>query len=462
MNKKNFQISAAGLKNIVFSSNENNFRFIIGEQEIQMNQLFADFISPRVSHIHHSDPTINSICLNDFIQESKISEITKIIDSEIIDKFQIISKGIKIEIDEETSNKLKILSVFLGNQEMYNEIDKLYPSNTKEEANIDLILQFLQYLNINALPFPIFHDSFFDIISGHFTSIEETKLLKLPKSILYSIISNTHLTITSMDSLFDFITKIFKNDEIEEKSNLNLISFYELLNICDLSENKFKELIETIDPEEITLTLWSKLKNCFYYNFLKNRPNQTFSEPSKNEKKIEWDNNSNNRFKGIITSLGDGNPKSVVDKGIVEITGSSTFSSCYKPRNAVDYEGKSNTQFYTQDASNQWLCFNFKNRRVKPSFYSVRSHARQSNHYNVQNWCIEGSNDGKTWKTLDTRNNDKSLDGNDYSNIFKIQNDLAQNEFYQFLRFRQTGVNTSNNNILIITSLEFFGVIKEL
>lgn len=73
MSKHTFILSSAGLRNIILSSNSENiyinslneefnqFKFIIGQKEIKMNKIFAEFLSPIVSHIHHSDPTINSI-----------------------------------------------------------------------------------------------------------------------------------------------------------------------------------------------------------------------------------------------------------------------------------------------------------------------------------------------------------------------------------------------------------------
>ena len=62
MNKKSFLLSSAGLKNLVQNQNYgDDFKFIFGEHEIQMKNIFAEFISPYVSQIHQSDPTITSV-----------------------------------------------------------------------------------------------------------------------------------------------------------------------------------------------------------------------------------------------------------------------------------------------------------------------------------------------------------------------------------------------------------------
>ena len=90
---KYFHISASGLKNIIFASNENeDFRFVIGSEEIKMRKILADFISPLVSHIHHSDPTIDSLSLNKFIRYEKQEDINKIITTELIENIKKINE----------------------------------------------------------------------------------------------------------------------------------------------------------------------------------------------------------------------------------------------------------------------------------------------------------------------------------------------------------------------------------
>lgn len=82
---KKLVISELGLKNIVSidtkievikrSENESlnfaddNFFFFpkFYDLQIRMNKILAEFISARVSHLHQTDPTINSIIIKYFI-----------------------------------------------------------------------------------------------------------------------------------------------------------------------------------------------------------------------------------------------------------------------------------------------------------------------------------------------------------------------------------------------------------
>ena len=94
MKKKSFILSSAGLKNLVQNqSYGDDFKFIFGEHEIQMKNLFAEFISPYVSQIHQSDPTINSIhfCNKNSTNQSTINYLSEMRD--VFSLFESISKG---------------------------------------------------------------------------------------------------------------------------------------------------------------------------------------------------------------------------------------------------------------------------------------------------------------------------------------------------------------------------------
>ena len=94
-----------------------------------------------------------------------------------------------------------------------------------------------------------------DKIANYFYAADSKELKQLQKPVLYSIICNSNLQITSEDSLFDFINEIFTN----EGENDDIISFYEQIEFCNLSDENFHEFIENLDPSQITNGLWSKL-----------------------------------------------------------------------------------------------------------------------------------------------------------------------------------------------------------
>lgn len=462
MSTKAFIASASGLNNIYLTdSYREDFRFILYDKEIKMKRLYADFISPLVSNIHQTDPTIDSICLNDVIDTDY--KLTDLIDSEFITKINEISKGIPVEIDFEMSNKIRIFSILIRNEELFKSMNSLYPVELNEK-NADLSLQYLQYFSLSNQKesFGFNNEQIIEFISSHFYLIDESKLLKLPKSILYQIITNPKLKVKNEDKLFEFITELFSNGDDKD---FNVKDFYEQIDITALSKEKFSSFIELIEPNEITSLLWNKLKNCFYSEFKQKINESRYSEKLNTNKitTIEYDDNPRHRFNGIISYLGKDDPKSVIANGIISVTASSIYlNDQYKehqPKNVVDFNNDK-MNFISNNDQNSWLLYDFKQRKVKPSHYSIKSHHwGGKGNYHPQNWRIEGSNDNVNWNVLDTRSNEKSLDDKSVSNTFTIKNDF--NDFFRYLRIALNGVSTRNDHFLCFSSLEYFGSILE-
>lgn len=106
MKAKPIILSSSGLKNVVLNKyqEEDDFFFVFGKQNFRMKNIYAEFISPVVSHLHQADPTINMINLGKLIssKEDKIEKMSiSILTTETISLLLQISNGSKIEITEE-------------------------------------------------------------------------------------------------------------------------------------------------------------------------------------------------------------------------------------------------------------------------------------------------------------------------------------------------------------------------
>ena len=252
---------------------DDEFRFIIGKYEVITNRFLADFISPRVSHLHHSDITINSIDLNEFIQDEINSN--EVFNFELIEIFKKIMIGTQIEINFEIGQKLYYLANLLGNEEISNKMKELFNLNL-DKLRVDDCLNYLK-LRSNLID----QKEIIDLISSKFYLIDHSKLLQLPKSALYLILSNENLTLNSEDSLFEFIQKIFSPSENEnfyheDGEYINETMFYELIDFTALSDDKIYEFIDSFDINDITRNLWQKFTKCF--NTIRNKsfkPNPT-------------------------------------------------------------------------------------------------------------------------------------------------------------------------------------------
>lgn len=213
----------------------------------------------------------------------------------------------------------------------------------------------------------------------------------------------------------------------------------------------------------MTSNLWQNVKHFISIASQESRENETRYVKQDKEEKVTFSGSQDDRFKGIISKLGNGNAKSAYQNKIIDITAASYHNSdTYHPSKALEYENNhyhsNDTGNYSKEGHTEWFCVDFKERKVKPSHYSIKSYPSGS--FNLQNWVLEGSNDGKSWKDLDTQNGNKSLEGSNKANTFEVPNS-QNNQFYRYLRIRQTGVSTANDYRLIIASLEYFGLIQE-
>lgn len=455
---KSIFLSSSGLKNVVSrQSKEDDFVFLIGSKEIHMNRFFAEFISPSVSHLNHSDPTNNVIHFdNDKYQD--------IFTQDMVDIIQQISHGYSIELKEDQIHKMRIISIIFDNQELFNKINELYSIDIKENDATQLltVLQNFQYFSPISSSFN--YTGLVEFISSHFFSFDKNGLLKLPMNILYSILSSSHLKIENEDSLLDFIHQIFSNDNSNQKlinsDNIEITAFYEVIEFNNLSEDKFREFLDMFDYNQITGLLWQKLTQCFYINqkkLAKNLNNQRYTQDK--FMRIEYDNDTSHCFQGIIHYLTEKTGGNVDENGTIKVTASSFSSSeNISPRNAVNLEDTKN-YFHARVESNVWLKYDFKDRKVRPTHYSIRSR-RDDSKGNPMNFVIEGSNTDQEndWIILDTQNNISYFNSPNSVQTFQIQMKLKENECFRYLRLRQTGPNTGGSLLyLAISALEYFG-----
>jgi hypothetical protein len=170
------------------------------------------------------------------------------------------------------------------------------------------------------------------------------------------------------------------------------------------------------------------------------------------DKSLHFVPQSDSPLCGIISYLTSQHGGNVSDRGIVNVSWSTAYSSSYSAKNAVDL--LSTSYFQSLNQPNQWLCYDFKNRKIRPTHYSI--HANSSNHW-LRSWIFEGSIDGSIWTELDRRTDDQSTNSNHPIGTFSISNPCE----CQFVRLRQTGVSACGYHYLILHAMEIFGDLVE-
>ena len=162
------------------------------------------------------------------------------------------------------------------------------------------------------------------------------------------------------------------------------------------------------------------------------------------------------KLDGIIAHFTRECGGNVHDKGIVNVTASS-FDDSHPPKNVLDLVGP--LYFSAKDQNGVWICFDFKERAVIPTSYSVRSEPRPPGLYHLKSWVIEVSNDGSSWTEIDRRDDNNDLNGPYLTGNFQISR--VPSESLRFFRLRQTGETHRGGYYVEISSMEIFGTLFE-
>jgi hypothetical protein len=130
--------------------------------------------------------------------------------------------------------------------------------------------------------------------------------------------------------------------------------------------------------------------------------------------------------------------------------------------NMVNRQGGQNN--HTQNIANSWIAIDLgSGNTLTPSYYSLQQRGVDGN-YAIRNWKFQGTNNAAsnsisdlnaaTWTDLDVRVNDISMGVNVDAWAGYTAN---ATQGYRWLRILQTGLNSSNDNHLILGEFEFYG-----
>jgi uncharacterized coiled-coil protein SlyX len=122
--------------------------------------------------------------------------------------------------------------------------------------------------------------------------------------------------------------------------------------------------------------------------------------------------------------------------------------------NVVD---STDSHFWSNSESDQWVCWDFYARRIKPVGYAIRT-AEESF---LKNWKIDTSIDGVTWNVIDEHCEDISLNGRWITKRFPSGNAVIDAAECRFIRLTQTGKNCQASHYLHFCQFEIFGDLIE-
>lgn len=410
----------------------NDFSFIVNGQEIKTTRLISDLLSPKISQIHHNDPTFNQITINT-CQPGDFSHILNLINFQE-NTFPDDELPFIIEVIEQ-----------LGNNNIHIK-SKFQTEEITEDNVFTLLLQHEKSIQF----FSEQYQNEINFISSHMSDFIDTKkneLQKLSENTLIQILDNDQLKLNDEDQLLAFLIDLYSS------SHSKYSIYFEYVIFENATSQTMIEFLDNYNINDITNETWRNLSGRLQRDLKPIRENNEKRYKQRGKKFVK--KNDQTEFSGIFNYLQNQTKNKIEDE--ITITSSTIFSNNerYHPRNVTVYNDKGQ-YFESANGQNNWICFEFKNHFVIPTDYSIRSvNISTDNH--PKSWAIECSCDGGSWEVVDEITDCSYLNGPFQFHTFKIKN--QQNKEFRFIRLRQTGPNWVNQYYLKIDSFEIYGTL---
>jgi hypothetical protein len=180
---------------------------------------------------------------------------------------------------------------------------------------------------------------------------------------------------------------------------------------------------------------------------------------------------------GIIAHLTRECKGNVHDRDVVDVTSGSFAKETQRAhsgacendpfcpaKNAADFEMLSYFQsaFCTKEEDiphtrNNWICYDFKERRIVPTHYTIRTWEGKPGWEHLKSWLVETSTDGENWREVAREEDNKQLNGCRFTATFAV----AGGGECRFIRLVNIGRNCHGNDMLCISAWEVFGNLIE-
>lgn len=432
MQTSKIQLKLSAFLGIPIDKYDKNFTFIVNGEEFKTSRIVSDLLSPKIAKNHSTDPTFETFTIEttnqgnfshilnlvNFIPnnlpESQLPFISEVIELLGNESIELLCPNNSIEITEE--------NVFenISNHERYS---KFYSKQLSKE--IDFIAS-----------------NFFNLCEKH-----EDELMALKIETIHKIVNNSKLKLKDEDQLLNFVNHMYVKDT-------KYSVLYEFVYFTNASAEAVSDFIDVFDFNDFTQNAWNRVSI---------RLKQKVSNEDCNESRyqcvkrgIEFPFQSGKEFSGIINYLSTKSNGNI--ENVINFTCSSNdwiISESYKPRFVALFNESDKFFVSGNHGKDEWICLDFKEHRIVPTHYTVRSSNYEVGNWHPKSWVIEASNDNKTWTTIDQQQNCSYLNGPRYVHTFSI-NQKQKSEF-QYIRMHNTDKDWSNYYYLAIETFEIYG-----
>ena len=225
---------------------------------------------------------------------------------------------------------------------------------------------------------------------------------------------------------------------------------YEYVYFKNVSNESMLNFLDVFDIEYLTRSIWSSLFTKFSDQNDESR-NRKYHQKETTKKPIGKEiPYLNGQLNGVFNYLRE-NSNDILNE--IKVSCETGYGS-RDVKKLLDINCTDN-DFYP-DGDGKWICFEFKNHKIIPSNYSIRSYNSGDQH--LRSWVIECSEDGEKWTKVDEQNDSTSLKGRNIVHTFPIQKPGENEEKpYKYIRIRMTKNNWNNSKYIDICSVEFYG-----
>ena len=442
-------LTSAGFSMVNWDSHAKEFMFVFGEDKsFSVQTIIAEFLSPKVARMRRFDASVNSYTLT--------SEYTCACTAfqALVESF---CHGKPLTVGESNFEDLIRLACGLENDEL---LAALLGMMNLDEWDVEKAITLLQMDMCMRGRVVTHYDELVAFVASRFHEISEATLKGLDIETAAAILSHPELHVVDEDTLYDFIRSRAEDD----KSFAPLLEFvyFEYLStdrIEDFAEFATDHLLDALNA-----SLWSRvcrrLINANATNGQIRSPRVSSAgsdaEIEQQEQKppgTEFSYDAFSPLNGIIAHFTREYGGNVHEKGVVNVTSSSVYYSGAEANNAVDLEGES--YFISKDEVDTWICYDFKQWRVAPTSYTIKTYSSGTGWHHLKSWVFEVSHDGDSWETVDRRDNNNDLNNSSVTRNFAVSS--TGQEGYRYIRLRQTGPNHHGDYWVEIASLEIFG-----
>ena len=435
---KTLQLSQSRFAEINWNLEGHQFEFVLEDRSIIVHPVFAEFLSSSIARARKSDCTY---CRYVFDAEF-VENFGKVFE----DLVSSLSRGQALELTQETFGPFMAIAHELDNQELMTSMLEAVDVKT---MSLEFAASVLKWRTKLVPLLKIDTDELVSRLASHLYDIPPDILAGLDVDSWSLLLSSPNVKISDEDWLYNVIMK--RAEQNQEYFQLLKHVQFEYLSVSTVME--FVAAVHSNNLiQRLTMPVWDQIGRR-----LSLPCTISWSPPVGRYCGVLCQFSQEEPLNGIIAYMTRKYGGNLHNLKIVTASASGYLGENF-PANAISLAA--DTVFLSSPVPNSWLSYDFGERLVCPTNYTIRSWFRgRVGAANLKSWVIEGSLDGETWDILDRRKDDNHL--NDRNAIGSFDISPKPERTYRFIRLRQTDKTHSGEDNIQLCSFEIFGTLFE-